>query len=281
MSKLPTLKSQLYRAFLTIGRSKKIQGPEYRRNDEFTIASLQSKKLKEYATFFGFKGRPPLTYYYLLSQRIQTSLMVAKDFPLPIPGMVHLGTQIDQKEDPLPDTPITIKAEVIIVNKDEGSLLPEFNEMYYQNGVLLAEVKSSYLVKRKRKKGKRNKRVNTIIENKEQNWLATSWQLKGSDSLSYARLSGDFNPIHISSLFAWLFGFKRKIIHGWYMGSKIIAAIEKETDMPAKAIDIQFLNAITLPQELSFEFRLGHDRNLEFRIGDIKGDRFYVSGVLS
>ena len=281
MKELPTLKSQLYRAFLTLGRNKKIEGSSYTRNKEFSLESLQSEKLKEYASFFDFKGALPITYFYLISQRIQTSLMVEKDFPLPIPGMIHIRTKIDQKEDPILDSLITIKAEVSIINKDEGSLLPEFKETYFQNGVVIAEVKSSYLVKRKRKKGNRKKRVNTIIENKEQNWLATKWRLKGSDSFSYAKLSGDFNPIHISTVFAWLFGFKRKIIHGWYVGSKVISAIEKETDMPAKGIDIHFLNAIILPSELNFEFRLGHDRNLEFRIGDMKGDRFYVSGVLS
>lgn len=282
MKELPTLKRLLYPAFLTLGRKKKLQSPSYLNGEVFSIASLQSEKLNDYASYFGFKVEfVPITYFYLLSQRVHTALMVDKEFPLPIPGMIHIRTQIELIADHRKEDPIKIEAEVFISNKEEGSLLPEFKETYTQNGVKIAEVKSSYLVKRKSKKSKSKKRTNSIIENEEQNWLATKWHLKGSDSFSYAKLSGDYNPIHISSFIAWLAGFKSKIIHGWFMASKITAAIEKETDMPAKAIDIQFLQAIPLPNQLNFEFRLGHDRNLEFRISDFNGQVFYLCGTLS
>jgi len=282
MKELPALKRLLYPAFLTLGRNKKLVSGSYQRSEVFVMASIQSQQLNKYISFFEFKENAvPITYFYLLSQRVHTALMVEKEFPLPIPGMIHIRTHIELIEDHRKEDPIKIEAEVFISNKEEGSLLPEFKETYTQNGVKIAEVKSSYLVKRKSKKSKSKKRSNSIIENVEQNWLATKWKLKGSDSFSYAKLSGDFNPIHISTLFAWMAGFKSKIIHGWYMGSKIISSIEKETDMPAKAIDIQFLHAITLPHELNFEFRLGHDRNLEFRISDFNGQVFYLCGTLS
>ena len=50
--------------------------------------------------------------------------------------------------------------------------------------------------------------------------------------------------------------------------------------MPAKSIEIHFLKAMTLPAKPKFEFRLGHDRNLEYRISDSKSELFYVSGII-
>lgn len=280
MKPVPELHTLLFPAFLTIGRSKKFEGTDYINKKTFIHRQLKSKKLADYKAYFGFKEDIPLPFFYLISQGAQTALMTEKSFPLPIPGMIHLETKLKQLAKIDSNAETVIRSEVRIKNKSEGSLLPIFTEEYYQNDIKVVEVLSVYLVKRRSKRKKSKRIENKVIENKESNWIEFDWKFKSNVSFKYARISGDYNPIHIFSLFAWFAGFKRKIAHGWFIASKIVAMIESETDMPAKSLEIRFLTAMTLPSRSKFEFRLSHDRNLEFRIRASKSDRFFASGII-
>jgi hypothetical protein len=281
MERLPQLSSLLLKAFFTMGRSKNINNGAYSAKRSFVVENLQTEQLKRFKNYFKLKEALPLPYYYLLSQGAQTAMMVEKSFPLPLPGMIHLKSKISQLDEVDPQLGLVVEAEVYIEDKSTGSLLPEFTERYYQNNKLVIEVQSKYLVKRKSKARSKVKREDPITSNEESNWLSNAWRLKRFQSWSYAKLSGDFNPIHLSSIIAFIAGFKRKIIHGWYLASCIVAQVEKETNMPAKSLEINFIKAVYLPSRLLFEFRLGHNRNLEFRISDAKEKSYHISGYIS
>jgi len=281
MEKLPELNTLILPAFLTITRSKRFKAAVYSNASSFFLPNIGGKKLKKYKAFFDLREEFPLSYFYLLSQVAQVNQMLNKDFPLPIPGMIHLETQMTYLAEPMEEEALQIVSDVIINNKEEGSLLPLFIESYFQKGVKIVEVKSRYLVKRK--SNKKKIKPETIEENEtdETNWLAFKWFLKNNTGIKYARLSGDYNPIHISTPLAWLFGFKKKIIHGWYLLSRAVSEIEKETNMPAKSIEVNFLKAVNHPSKVDFEFRLSNRRNLEFRIRRKKDDEAAVSGYIS
>lgn len=281
MNRPPELKKLLFPAILTVFRGKRFVGEKYNKQIRFALPSIQSKKLLLYRTYFGFKEDVPVSYFYLLSQEVQTTLMIDKHFPLPIPGMVHLKTRIDQLSDIILHDPLEITSSVEIENKSEGSLLPIFKERFYQNGVKIVEIESTYLVKRKSKNKSSKRKENEIIENKDTNWLTDPWSFKKVYSKQYAKISGDYNPIHILTIFAWISGFKRRIIHGWYTTSRAVAKIEKETEMPIKSIEVAFLRPITIPSSAQFEFRLSSDRNFQFRIKKDKDAHYAVSGYIS
>ncbi len=76
-------------------------------------------------------------------------------------------------------------------------------------------------------------------------------KFKGSDGRRYAELSGDYNPIHLASIFAKMFGFKRAIIHGMYSLALVLSVEEealnfKDSDLPLE-IDCDFMKPIYLP----------------------------------
>ncbi len=281
MNRPPELKKLLFPALLTIFRSKRFEGKNYKKEMSYGLPSIQSKKLQNYKRYFGFEGDIPVSYFYLLSQGVQTLLMIDKTFPLPIPGMVHIKTKVTQFSETSLHEALEIKSVVEIDNKEEGSLLPRFSEHFYQNGIKVVEIESIYLLKRKTKKKSYTKRENKIIENKDSNWLEESWNIKRGESMKYAKLSGDFNPIHVSTIFAWLAGFKGKIIQGWYSASRTVAKIEKETGMPVKSIDIEFLRPLGIPNKSNLEFRLSSDRNFQFRIKRDKDQHYAISGYIS
>ncbi len=281
MDKLPELNKIILPAFLTITRSKRFKGAIYSNASSFSLPRIESKKLKKYKAFFDLREEFPLSYFYLLSQVVQVNQMLNKGFPLPIPGMIHLETHMTYLAEPMEESALQIVSDVIIDNKEEGSLLPLFIESYFQNGIKIVEARSRYLVKRKSNKKKIKSEIIEENESDATNWLTFKWLLKNNIGLKYARLSGDYNPIHIATPLAWLFGFKKKIIHGWYLLSRAVSEIEKETNMPAKSIEVNFLKAVNIPSKVDFEFRLSNRRNLEFQIKLKKEDEASVSGYIS
>ena len=281
MEKLPELNTLILPAFLTIKRSKRFKAAVYSNACSFSLPHIESKKLKKYKAFFDLREEFPLSYFYLLSQSAQVKQMLNKNFPLPIPGMIHLETHMTYLAEPMEEVALQIVSDVIIDNKEEGSLLPLFIESYFQNGIKIVEARSRYLVKRKSNRKKIKLEIEEESESDASNWLTFKWALKNNIGIKYARLSGDYNPIHIATPLAWLFGFKKKIIHGWYLLSRAVSEIEKETNMPAKSIEVNFLKAVNFPSKLDFEFRLSNRRNLEFRIKRKKDDEASVSGYIS
>lgn len=280
MTEAPQLKNHLFKAFLTLFRSKKLKSGDYSSESEFIVSNIRSSQLNDYSRFFHFNEALPLSYLYLVCQGIHTSQMVAKDFPLPLPGMVHLASNFESIADINPDLPITIKSIVSIEDKERGSLIPIFKDEFFQNGSKIVVVKSTYLVKRKRK-GKPIRKKEEKLEKEYDNWISFIWKIPGNMGIKYAKLSGDFNPIHLISLFAWFFGFKRKIIQGWYLASRAVAEVEKDTNMPAKSLHINFKKGVYLPSKSIFEFRLSNERNLHFRLVDEKKEITFISGNIS
>jgi len=68
---------------------------------------------------------------------------------------------------------------------------------------------------------------------------------------SYAKVSGDRNPIHTSRLGARLFGFPRRIAHGMWSAARCLAALEGR--LPDRAtIEIRFQRPLLLPGTATF-----------------------------
>jgi acyl dehydratase len=57
-------------------------------------------------------------------------------------------------------------------------------------------------------------------------------EVKSSDVIGFAEISGDRNPIHLSEHFAAQTPFKGRIAHGLYTASLISAVISRETQRP-------------------------------------------------
>lgn len=84
----------------------------------------------------------------------------------------------------------------------------------------------------------------------------------------YAKISGDYNPIHLHPLSAKLFGLKRHIAHGMWTKAKAFSVVAKqlwEKELTAHIsptlpnqlqIDVQFMQMIFLPAQIEFEFEL-------------------------
>ena len=86
----------------------------------------------------------------------------------------------------------------------------------------------------------------------------------------YAKVSGDVNPIHLSTLTARLFGFKRAIVHGMYSGAKAVSVLEQQAELNGKAVRLAFKRPMFVPAK-ALLFSEQDDETTHFSL--VSGDR--------
>jgi acyl dehydratase len=69
----------------------------------------------------------------------------------------------------------------------------------------------------------------------------------------YARVAGDFNPIHLSRIGARMFGFDQPIAHGMWSMARCLAALDSRTFDVPRRVDVVFKRPVTIPAPLTLE----------------------------
>ena len=58
-----------------------------------------------------------------------------------------------------------------------------------------------------------------------------SFHVPGNAGRAYAKVCKDYNPIHIATPLAWLFGFKKSIAHGMWVSARALGELESIEDI--------------------------------------------------
>jgi acyl dehydratase len=79
----------------------------------------------------------------------------------------------------------------------------------------------------------------------------TRWKAPADIGRRYARVSGDYNPIHLSTLSAKLFGFPQAIAHGLWNKARALAALGQHLPAANIEIAVEFKKPVRLPGEVT------------------------------
>ncbi|UPT68186.1 MAG: hypothetical protein M0D57_05910 [Sphingobacteriales bacterium JAD_PAG50586_3] len=219
----------------------------------------------------------PFVYIYILAQRAQASLMLQKEFTIAIPGLVHIANRLEEVNPIDYSAPFDIVATVDVEYKAEGSLIPVFNVELLQNGVTVARCQSTYLAKRKSNKPKGKATEENPVTKP---FIAQDIVIPTNAGRQYARVAGDRNPIHTSTLLAKLFGFKRPIAHGWYLVSRIVKECEALKNTTYKSINVEFKFPVFLPSSVVLQLEEKPDGTLVFFALSKETNKLVLSGSL-
>ena len=103
-------------------------------------------------------------------------------------------------------------------------------------------------------------------------------KFKIADARTYAKVSGDYNLIHLSPILAKLFGFKSSLLHGMYMKGLMASYISEYTNKKLKKIYVQFKSPLSLPNEIN-SFITNKDTHGEFKVVSTKNDKEIIQGT--
>ena len=212
--------------------------------------SISPKEVAAYRKVCGFADGPmlPATHPHILAFGLQMQLLTAKNFPFPLLGLIHLSNRI-RIHRPLggvSDLTVGVYAcnlqphakgatfDIVTTVEDSLGLLWEADSRMLCRGVKLDGVPADNLLQAPLN-------INEL----------TRWKAPADIGRRYARVSGDYNPIHLSALTAKLFGFPQAIAHGLWNKARTLAALSEH--LPAANVDIQveFQKPVRLPSEVT------------------------------
>jgi hypothetical protein len=219
-------------------------GPVAALATQFELPRIDSTHVARYNALLGFApASVPLTYYYLLTQRAHLTTLLSKAFPFKVAGMVHVENSLAEARQPDLDRPLLLSTTVTMLPAaSNGARYCELETVAAQDGDTVFTCTSRYLARQ----GKRKTAPATreVIEGKR----IGGWAVGGSLGRAYAKVSGDWNPIHLWRWSARLMGMRRPIIHGMHSVGAACALLEQTSARRVTAISARFKAPIALRQ---------------------------------
>lgn len=225
--------------------------------------------LARYRDLCGFRddGRLPATYPHLLAFGLQMKLLTARDFPFPLLGLVHVENRIRvlRTLGGLGPFRISVSTEQLAPH-DKGVTFSIITRLEDQLGTLW-EGDSRILYRGLRLEGAPPARTEETALPLEE---IARWKAPADIGRRYARVAGDYNPIHMTTPSAKLFGFPRAIAHGLWNKGRALAALADRLPDAGYEIEVRFQKPVLLPGEVRLlasapaaqgQFSLRHGRD--------------------
>lgn len=207
---------------------------------------------QQHQHFTGVKSA--LSFAYLPLQSAQLASMLQPEFGPSVIGLVHVSQGLKRYGDAtqLSTTPLHIETswQALPRASGRGCFLDCQQRMYNQtSGALVLEGHSRYLSKLHWPTPALDAPVNYTKPDPTEAFTphATS-HIELPQGRQYARLSGDWNPIHLGHWPARLFGLPTAIIHGAYL----VSLLERTSVQPLAQLDVQFLKPVFYQQPIQF-----------------------------
>jgi acyl dehydratase len=220
-------------------------------------------RVDAYAKVCGFQGLGPalpLTYPHILGFPLAARIMAERDFPLPLMGLVHTSIEITSHRTlTVADRPeLTVYAAQLRPHRRGTEVLMVTEARL--GGEVVWEDRSAYLA-RHRLEGARHGVEGTPSSAASAASLSSAearaseeplpaveeWRLPAGLGRRHARVSGDYNPIHLHRLTARPLGFRRAIAHGMWTVARCAAALPT-----ASGISAEFRTPVLLPSTVTF-----------------------------
>ncbi len=215
----------------------------------------------------------PAGFIHALCFPVAMSVLNRDDFPLPLLGMIHLENRVEQYRAVHFSEPLDITAVVENLRGHRaGTLVDLVAEVRGTDGGLLWKGVSAYLAKGfflpgTDKNGVQAARTDTPFSPPDPTAL---WTLGVDAGRTYAGVSGDFNPIHLSVLSAKALGLKRSIAHGMYLASRALAEVGPARS-DAFSWEVAFETPVFLPARVALEISTSRDDAGQWSRSDFAG----------
>ena len=237
---------------------------------------VDGKRLADYRKVCGFNddGLLPPTYPHILAFALQMQLLTAKDFPFPLLGLIHLRNRIRvlRPMGGISRAQVSVRVHNLQPHP-KGATFDLLTTLDDQLGPLW-EAESQMLCRGVKLDG----------EAVEQHWEpsqalteVTHWKAPADIGRQYAKVSGDYNPIHLSAASAKLFGFPTAIAHGLWNKARTLAALADHLPKANFEVTVHFRKPVRLPSEVTLlaseagssgQLRLVGARDLEHMVGN-------------
>ncbi len=254
---------------------------------ELPEATIGRDHLASYADVCGFRHSDvlPATYPHVLAFPLAVSIMVDPAFPFALPGLVHVANRIAQKRALRADERLSLRVWTADLREHPRGRQFDMHTQASVDGDPVWTESSTYL---RRDASPSPTRANSSspaspdspspARGGGQGGGSAIWRIGRHVGRRYAAVSGDVNPIHLNSLAARLFGFRRAIAHGMWLKARCLAAFEGRLP-DVLTVEVEFKSPLLLPSTVDFT---SHPQGVgwTFAVAEARSGRPHLSGSI-
>jgi acyl dehydratase len=222
----------------------------------------------------------PITYPHVLATPLHLAMIACEAFPVSLFGVVHLRNRIVQHRPLHVDDTGNIRAWLEGFRETaRGQELDLQTEVRVGGNLVWSETSTLLARRHERSKVPRTREAGlpTLEVPPRQDVTTSTFIVAPTIGRQYARVSGDFNPIHIANVAARFFGFKRAIAHGMWSLARCAAEIGGPAFSRPCTLDVAFKRPITFCASIVLESWMA-DQRMGFSLRDSQGDRGHLLG---
>ncbi|AZF08892.1 putative (3R)-hydroxyacyl-CoA dehydratase HtdX [Pseudomonas sp. R2-37-08W] len=210
---------------------------------------VDPRAVAAYRKVCGFADSPmlPATYPHILAFGLQMQLLTDKAFPFPLLGLIHLSNRIRLHRPLGSVSELTVGVYACDLKPHAKGATFDVVTVVEDALGLLWEAESTMLCRGVKLEGEAEER--TLVIDPALTEL-TRWKAPADIGRRYARVSGDYNPIHLSAVTAKLFGFPQGIAHGLWNKARTLAAMGAQLPVANVEIAVEFKKPVRLPSEV-------------------------------
>lgn len=252
---------------------------------------VSADHLSAYSAVCGVREQAhvPIAYPHMLAAPLHLAILGAEAFPVRALGLIHLRNEIVQRR-PLPIHDEGSMRVWVAGHRDadKGQEF-DFRSEWQVDGEVVWEETSVYLARRRTKsvsnrdaaqRGNRSAKADDEQGDPEGPSKSTSFRIPPDTGRRYARVSGGYNPIHLTKTSARMFGFSGAIAHGMWSLARCAAELDQELLSVPCQLSVSFKQPIFLPTWVLLQ----HWRRVDgcgLSLRDAHADRLHLLGRLT
>ncbi len=279
LKSLPNAKALLLKAAATATRKPTIQTVAPKLAVRINGVKFDEKWIGAYNTVCGFEGSDiGLTAPQVLASALHLYLMARDEVPFPMLGMVHLRNIIEATSDL-----VVGQEHDIVVSFGETRQTPlglefDVHTRFLREGQVVWSGVMSIL---SRVKGIRlpGAKPAALVDIDPTVARYVKLDVPENQGRQYAKVSNDYNPIHIHARSAALFGFPKAIAHGMWTAARLLADVQREMGGVPAFYEVRFKQPVFLPSSNMVKFHVDGDSG-QFQLLAAKDSRVLMEGVI-
>lgn len=227
---------------------------------------------------FASASEVPLTYPQVLATPLFLYLMTQPGFPLPLMGLVHVRNDIEQTAVIDPDGEYEIALKLAGGRETHaGFEIDLVTEFAPAGGDVISRATMTVLYRGQKPPQRGPKPPPPAVDPK----LTRYFRFSAAEDTGrrYAKLSQDYNPIHMYAATAKLFGFPRAIAHGMWSAARCLALLQPSLKAAPKQFAVQFKQPLLLPGRVALGYS-AKPAAIEFSLLAAGGGKVHLSGTL-
>ena len=227
---------------------------------------------------FGHGLEVPLTYPQLLTFPLVMAYLSSPECPWPAVGTVHLANFIEQREPLRVDDEVCVEMRTGALRTHDKGQVFDLELSVLRDGEWVWRGTQSLL-----RRGVRypvGSAYTSAVEEIPDLQRCAEFEARRDVGRLYARVSGDYNPMHWSTLAARLLGFRRMIAHGLWTQARALACLPASQPWPHATLITEFRSPLLLPARASL-WQAHRDHQWRFDVRDGHSDRLHVRALLT